>query len=316
MSPLPAAPSRRVPLPTCDDLMRAVAVGRPACDVWSARFAEWSVPVAVSQIMMNALDPLLIETVLGPVESGRWLPLLREHYGRVKYSYPGEFANVEASWTDQRAWWMQFVEGAEGGAEASAGGGGGPGPPEPAPLGHAVVARSRQLPAPAPEALARPAQDAPPAPPLGGSARATPVAGAAHLPMEAPADAPAAPPPAVLAPASEPDRQRPSPSRVDPPPPRPVSPVRRADPAASPPQAAAAEPAGLAMAASRPGLASPGVRGRQLLEAASVSYDAVHALSERWAHSEAGLGEWGAWSLPSTLFHGGSGKMKRDPVAT
>ena len=187
MSPLPAAPSRRVPLPTCDDLMRAVADGQPACDVWSARFAEWSVPVAVPHIVMNALDPLLIETVLGPAESRRWLPVLREHYGRVKDSYPGEFANVEASWTDQRAWWMQFVEGADGAEDASSGGGGGPGPPEPVPPGHAVVARSRQpaappAPAPAPAAESRPAS------PLGGAARATAAAGAPHLPMEAPAE--------------------------------------------------------------------------------------------------------------------------------
>ena len=290
--------------------MRAVADGQPACDVWSERFAQWSVPVAVPQIVMNALDPLLIETVLGPAESRRWLPLLREHYGRVKHSYPGEFANVEASWTDQRAWWMQFVEGADAGDEASAGGGGGPAPPDPLPPGHAVPARSRQSAAPAPEPSAPPALAGPAASPLGGGARAPATAGAAHLPMEAPEDDPApAPDAAPLAPA-QPGRPSAA-SPVDPPPPRPVSPVRRAEPAVPPPAAGPAEPAGLAMAASRPGLASPGVRGRQLLEAASLSYDAVQALSERWAQSDAGLEEWGAWSLPSTLFHGRSRYRER-----
>ena len=33
------------------------------------------------------LDPLLVETVLGPVHSQRWLPLLREHYRHVKLCY-------------------------------------------------------------------------------------------------------------------------------------------------------------------------------------------------------------------------------------
>ena len=235
MSPLPAAPSRRVPLPTCDDLMRAVADGPARLRRLGGPFAQWSVPAAVPQIVMNALDPLLIETVLGPDEARRWLPLLREHYGRVKYSYPGEFANVEVSWKDQRAWWMQFVEGADDEEEAPAGGGGGPGPPEPAPPGHAVVARSRHLAPPAPAAPVAPAPDAPPAAPLGGSARATAVAGAAHLPMQAPGDEDA---PVGASPPSSPVPVEPSPpsraAPVDPPPPRPVSPVRRAPPVGCP----------------------------------------------------------------------------------
>ena len=120
MSATRSALLRRLPIPSCDDLMTAVANGQPACDALAARFAPWSLADAVPQIVMNALDPLLVETVLGPVHSRRWLPLLREHYRQVKQSYPGDFADVEASWRQQRAWWMQFTEPAE---EASSGGG-------------------------------------------------------------------------------------------------------------------------------------------------------------------------------------------------
>ena len=121
MSATRSALLRRLPIPSCDDLMTAVANGQPACDAVAARFAPWALADAVPQIVMNALDPLLVETVLGPVHSRRWLPLLREHYRQVKQSYPGDFADVEVSWRQQRAWWMQFTEPAEE-AASSAGG--------------------------------------------------------------------------------------------------------------------------------------------------------------------------------------------------
>ena len=96
MSATRSALLRRLPIPSCDDLMTAVANGQPACDALATRFAPWGLADAVPQIVMNALDPLLVETVLGPVHSRRWLPLLREHYRQVKHSYPGDFADVEA----------------------------------------------------------------------------------------------------------------------------------------------------------------------------------------------------------------------------
>ena len=221
MSPLPAAPSRRVPLPTCDDLMRAVADGQPACDVWAARFAEWSVPVAVPQIVMNALDPLLIETVLGPEESRRWLPLLREHYLWAREVLVSRRVRQRRGLLEGTA---RVVDAVRRGAPTTTR----KHPPAAAAAPGRPTLRRRAMPSwpgrvsrapPAPPAPVAPAADGRPAAPLGGSARATAVTGAAHLPMEAPGedDSPVAVP--VSASDAPPDPAPRTPV-VHPPPPR------------------------------------------------------------------------------------------------
>ena len=69
---------------------------------------------------MNALDPLLLELILGPDHLYPLIPMLRKHYTKVRDRYPGPFADVEQVWRVQRQWWLEFV------LEESGGSGGGP----------------------------------------------------------------------------------------------------------------------------------------------------------------------------------------------
>ena len=328
MSATRSALLRRLPIPSCDDLMTAVANGQPACDALAARFAPWGLADAVPQIVMNALDPLLVETVLGPVHSRRWLPLLREHYRQVKHSYPGDFADVEASWRQQRAWWMQFTEPAE---EDSSGGGKGA-------LDRAdpVAAETPHRRSPPPSAADRlPKRSSAPAGPVGvaGGANqaATTAEPVAHPPMAGPEDpaervddmpppparpAPSAPSPPrsttvrppsaqqAVAPARRSASARSGSSRV----PAPARPAPTSKPPARPAVVSRASQAvpGRAASVAWTGKVSPGARGRQLVEAAGQSLAAVRAHQLAWAQQTgpAPVSDWHSWSLPSTLLQG------------
>ena len=324
MSATRSALLRRLPIPSCDDLMTAVANGQPACDALAARFAPWGLADAVPQIVMNALDPLLVETVLGPVHSRRWLPLLREHYRQVKHSYPGDFADVEASWRQQRAWWMQFTEPAD--EDSSGGGKGALDPAEPV---SAESAHRRSPPAStADEPTKRSLAPVGPAGVAGGANQAATTAEpVAHPPMAGPEDSAErvddmAPPPSRPAPSA------PSPPRsttVRPPSAQQaVAPARRSASSRSassrvsgparqaPPSTPAARPAvvsnasqavpGRAASVAWTGKVSAGARGRQLVEAAGQSLAAVRAHQLAWAQQTgpAPVSDWHSWPGAAT----------------
>ena len=316
------AAARRLPVPTCDDLMSAGAGGQPACAVWRDRFASWPLDDAVTQVVMNALDPLLLQAVLGPAESARWLPLLREHYVQVQACYPAEFSDVETSWAGQREWWLQFVEQVDEAADpspASSGGGSAPAPDSsdarqrPSSRERRRPGRSAAATAPAPSAAQPSRARARPLPPPTSTAAAPSAAGAAVPPLVSdepdavldavpvsPAPAKAAPvrPPAAARPGA-PASGRPGSTAV-----RPRSPARvraQAVTAAAPSVTPLDEPPRVA-ATGRAGRATLGARGRRLVEAASVSYDAVRALTREWAASDAPQTEWSDWAIGSGIF--------------
>lgn len=285
-----ALPSK-LPLPSYEDLANAVAAGQFACDDWSARFAKWSVAQTVPQIVMNALDPLLIETVLGPEESRRWLPLLRKHYGRVKHSYPEEFAPVEQCWKEQRQWWFEYLD-PPADPQADGDGRGVAGPPDtvhPAPAGPVRTSTH--------ESAHRPGTGAASAAPV-SSASAAPVGGVAHAPTGA------APAPQLASDSRDPDVPVAEPGKQ--PAPLAVAAAQPSPDVAPPPKVAASDVADEPprLGASAAGPATAGARGRQLLEAAAVSHDAVRAVIAEWSREPRDVSEWRTWALSSTDVQG------------
>ena len=82
----------------------------------------------VTQIVMNAPDPLLVELIVGPDHIDPLISMLRRHYATVRERCPVPFADVERVWRIQRQWWLQFVVDAHE-ADAAFGGGGVPSAP-------------------------------------------------------------------------------------------------------------------------------------------------------------------------------------------
>ena len=273
---------------------------------------------------MNALDPLLVETVLRPVESQRWLPLLREHYRQVKLCYPGEFADVEESWRHQRLWWMQFTESAEQSSGSS--GRGSVDVTEPEPVEPPARRQERGSFASAPPAPVR--ASVPAAQPLGGVAPA-PAAGqpAPQLPLAGPEDPdppvqdktppPSRPsPPAkplprsatVRPPAAAQSGSRSLPAKRSMPASRPVRTAKPVVSASAPrsfsPPGTPVAPAGRAASVAWTGKVALGARGRRLVEAARQSYAAVRAQEAQWVRQSAPapVSDWHSWSIPSTVF--------------
>lgn len=282
-------PPQHLSIPSCDDLMKAIAEGQPVCDRWREKFAQWSVPHCVPHIVMNALDFLLIETILGPEESRRWLPLLREHYGRVKYSYPKEFAKVEQTWEEQRRWWFKHLD-PPADPPADGDGRGVAGPPDtvhPAPAGPVRTSTHESH---------RPGTGAASAAPV-SSASAAPVGGVAHAPTGA------APAPQLTPDSRDPDVPVAEPGKQPAPSPLPVAAAQPSPDVAPPPEVTASdvadEPPRLG-ASARAGPATAGARGRQLLEAAAVSHDAVRAVIAEWSREPRRVSEWRTWALSST----------------
>ena len=109
--------------------MEAVATGPKVCRYWARIFLSWDPKQAVTQFVMNALDPLLVELIVGPDHVDPLISMLRRHYVTVRERYPGPFADVERVWGIQREWWLQFVLDQEESEESEESAGGTAGSP-------------------------------------------------------------------------------------------------------------------------------------------------------------------------------------------
>ncbi len=317
----------KLPVPTGDALMAVVADGPAVCARWRDTILSWEPRYAVPQIVMNALDPALLELVLGPGDKNSLVRLLRAHYEDVRERFPGPFADVEQVWRIQRAWWMKFVEADDVEATAAA-------------LAETYATLDVLLSHPAGALYLRgqrPMRAAPRVPrrsapvvsrPQGPGSRpatagAAPVAGEqGHQPQPArpaPADRGAAAQGAQAgagvssgssagsgsgAPAAEPSERRAQ---------RGATPVRprvtgggrsvargqgpavAAAPASSTPGVRVAPAA--AHSPARAGRVSMGRYGRKLLEAAYVSYDDARQVTDEWCRSSPDLVDLGEWRM-------------------
>ena len=320
----------KVPVPTGDALMAVVAQGAAVCARWRETFLSWEPRHAVPQIVMNALDPALLEFILGPGDNNSLVRMLRAHYADVRERFPGPFADVEQVWRIQRAWWMQFVEADD--AEASS-----------AALAETFATLDVLLPHPAGALYLRgqrPARRAPPVRKTGPTPAASPAAvsgvrparaGSApvageqgHMPegrrqVHADADsgvqAGAAASAAASAgsgsggPVTGPSKPRAQPAAT---PARPrvtggrsaaahrPAPVTAAAAASSTPGVRIAPAA--AHSPARAGRVSMGRYGRKLIEAAYVSYDHARQVTDDWYRSSPDLVDLGEWRMGTTEY--------------
>ena len=57
----------------------------------------------VKRLVLQAVDPELLEVVVGPRLAPAWVKPLRAQYARFKQAYPADWADVEEVWRKQRA---------------------------------------------------------------------------------------------------------------------------------------------------------------------------------------------------------------------
>ena len=309
----------KLPVPTGDALMAVVAEGPEACARWRDTLLGWEPRHAVPQIVMNALDPALLELVLGPGDPHSLVRLLRAHYADVRERFPGPFADVEQVWRIQRAWWMQFVEAEDAEAASAA-------------LAETFATLDVLLPHPAGVLYLRGQRPARPSSRVRKPSR-PPSAGRPAAPGSRPSRAGSAPVAGEEGQMPQPRRKAPEGSGsgaaattaagsgaggpgAEPP-------KRRAQAAATPvrprvtggrraaaarpgpvPGGAAAHPApGVRVAPvaahspARAGRVSMGRYGRKLIEAAYVSYDHARQVTDEWYRSSPDLVDLGEWRM-------------------
>ena len=59
----------------------------------------------VKRLVLQAVDPELLEAVVGPRLAPAWVKPLRAQYARFKQAYPADWVDVEKVWRKQRARW-------------------------------------------------------------------------------------------------------------------------------------------------------------------------------------------------------------------
>jgi len=59
----------------------------------------------VKRLVLQAVDPELLEVVVGPRLAPAWVKPLRAQYARFKQAYPADWVDVEEVWRKQRARW-------------------------------------------------------------------------------------------------------------------------------------------------------------------------------------------------------------------
>ena len=59
----------------------------------------------VKRLVPKAVDPELLEAVVGPRLASTWVEPLRAQYSRFKQAYPKDWVDVEKVWREQRARW-------------------------------------------------------------------------------------------------------------------------------------------------------------------------------------------------------------------
>ncbi len=60
---------------------------------------------SVKRLVLQAVDPELLEAVVGPRLAPAWVKPLRAQYARFKQAYPTDWVDVEEVWRKQRARW-------------------------------------------------------------------------------------------------------------------------------------------------------------------------------------------------------------------
>ena len=92
-------------------LIGAVCAGGSRLSRVRSEFERMDAGEGVKRLVLQAVDPELLEAVVGPQLAPAWVKPLRAQYARFKQAYPADWVDVEKVWRQQRArWWSQHQE--------------------------------------------------------------------------------------------------------------------------------------------------------------------------------------------------------------
>ena len=86
-------------------LIRAVCAGGARLSRARSDFERMDAGKSMKRLVRHAVDPELLEAVVGPQLAPAWVKPLRAHYARFKQKYPADWADVEKGWREQRERW-------------------------------------------------------------------------------------------------------------------------------------------------------------------------------------------------------------------
>ena len=86
-------------------LIGAVRAGGSRLSRVRSELERMDAGAGVKRLVLQAVDPELLEAVLGPRLAPAWVKPLRAQYARFKQAYPADWVDVEKVWREQRARW-------------------------------------------------------------------------------------------------------------------------------------------------------------------------------------------------------------------
>ncbi len=87
-------------------LTGAVCAGGSRLSRVRSEFERMDAEKGVKRLVLQAVDPELLEAVVGPQLAPAWVKPLRAQYARFKQAYPADWVDVEEVWRKQRAQWQ------------------------------------------------------------------------------------------------------------------------------------------------------------------------------------------------------------------
>ena len=87
-------------------LIGAACAGGSRLSRVRSEFERMDAGDGVKRLVLQAVDPELLEAVVGPRLAPAWVKPLRAQYARFKQAYPADWVDVEKVWREQRARWQ------------------------------------------------------------------------------------------------------------------------------------------------------------------------------------------------------------------
>ena len=86
-------------------LIGAVCAGGARLSRVRSEFERMDAGKGLKRLVLQAVDPELLEAVVGPQLAPAWVKPLRAQYARFKQAHPADWMDVEKAWREQRARW-------------------------------------------------------------------------------------------------------------------------------------------------------------------------------------------------------------------
>lgn len=99
-------PEPDICLPAGADMVEILLAGGAPLDDLRTLFRRLDPGVYLNALLVQAVDPDLLEHILPPAEASRWVPTLRARYVALRRHFPAPFLTVDQDWTRQRARWQ------------------------------------------------------------------------------------------------------------------------------------------------------------------------------------------------------------------